>query len=134
MTAVGVFHLARPIPLIIAQVRGMRGAHVDVSSMLLWLGIAAVVVGGVVAGAILMHRAAVKRQKNSHPGLFDALCKVHNFQRSQRSLLLQVVRVRNMPFPAQIFTEPKWTSPKSLPAALKNNAAELAKLHKALFS
>ena len=134
MSAVGVFHLARPIPMLLAQSRGAHGQQVDVGSMLLWLGIAAVVIGGISLGAFLAHRAAVQRRKSSHPGLFDALCKVHNLDRSQKSLLQQVVRARNMAYPGQMFTEPKWMNPKSLPASLQGKAAELANLHQVLFN
>lgn len=134
MSAFGVFHLARPIPTLLAQSRGAHGQQVDVGSMLLWLGIAVVVIGGISLGAFLAHRAAVKRQTNSHPGLFDALCKVHNLDRGQKSLLQHVVRARNMTYPGQVFTEPKWTNPKSLPAALRGKAAELGNLHQVLFN
>ncbi len=133
MTAPGVFHLARPIPMLLAQSRGAR-QQVDVGTMLLWLGIATVVIGGISLGMIFAHRAAVQRRKNSHPGLFDALCKVHNLDRGQKSLLQQVVRARNMTFPGQVFTEPKWLNPKSLPGVLQGKATELGNLRRLLFN
>ncbi|MDZ7620395.1 MAG: hypothetical protein U1E05_25615 [Patescibacteria group bacterium] len=148
MTTAGVFHLACPVPDalaqapsllgqvpgLLAQARGPQSPQVDVGSMLLMLGIASVVIGGVSLGIFFAHRASVKRQKDSHPGLFNALCKVHNLDRGQKSLLSQVVRARNTTYPAQVFTEPKWTNPKSLPASLAGKAADVAKLHQALFN
>lgn len=120
------------VPWLAAQTRGVQH-QVAVGPMLLWLGVAALAVGGVSVGAYLAHRAALRRRLNSHPGLFDGLCKTHQLARGHKSLLWQVARVQNVPYPAQVFTEPKWTHPKTLPAALQPKAAELGKLHKKLF-
>ncbi len=119
------------VPLL-GQVRRPH-AQVDVASMLLWLGIAAVTIAVASVGAYLAHRAAQRRRFNSHPGLFDALCKLHQLNRAQRALLQQVVHVRKTACPGQIFTDPTWLTCKTLPAALQSKSADLEKLHRTLF-
>ncbi len=121
------------VPWLVGQGRIAHGQQVDAGPILLLLGVAAVVIAGVSVGAYLAHHAAVRRRLNSHPGLFDGLCKVHGLDRGQRALLLQVVRARNVPYPGQVFTEPNWMHPKSLPSPLQAKTAELSKLHKKLF-
>ena len=101
--------------------------------MLLWLGAGAAAIGAISVAAYCAHRAALRRQTNSHPGLFDALCQVHQLDRSQRRLLRQVVRVRNLAYAGQVFTEPGRLHPKTLPASFRARTAELAKLNKTLF-
>ncbi|MDY0165263.1 MAG: hypothetical protein RBS80_01885 [Thermoguttaceae bacterium] len=134
MTFVEVLQLANPVQHVFGQVRGGGySQQVDVGSMLLWLGIAAVATAAVSVAVFFSHRAALRRRLNSHSGLFDGLCRVHNLTRGQRVLLRQIVQVHTPTYPCQVFTEPIWTHPQSLPAALRGKAADLGKLHKKLF-
>ena len=133
MTMLRVLQVTDGFPSLLSYSRGGHTQQVDLGSMLLWLATAGVAIGAISIAVYLAHRAAVRRRLNSHPGLFDALCKVHNLPRSQRTLLRQVVRVRNMAPPGLVFIEPDWLNPETLPADLRGKAAELRKLHKRLF-
>ncbi len=128
-----VLQMAPPLPLASLFGQTPHGQQVDVGSMLLWLGMAAAAIGTISVAVYFAHRAALRRRLNSHPGLFDALCKVHQLDRGQRTLLRQIVRVRNMRYPGQIFTEPGWMNPKTLPATLQDKRAELGNLYHKLF-
>ncbi len=133
MMCLPILDSAHWMPPLVAQARGPHGQQVDIGSMLLWLGAGAAAIGAISVAAYFAHRAALRRRTNSHTGLFDALCQVHQLDRSQRSLLRQVVRVRSMPYPGQVFTEPGRLNPTTLPASLQAKAPDLAKLNKTLF-
>jgi len=129
-----VLALIHPLFFLVGRARGPHGQHADVGSMFLWLAVAAAVIGAISVGAYYAHRAALQRRLNSHPALFDALCKVHRLNRGERALLRQVVRAQNMTFPSQVFTEPGWGAARPLPADLRSKASELARLQEKLFA
>lgn len=134
MTFIEALQLAHPVQHVFGQVHGGGySQQVDVGSMLLWLGIATIVTGAVSVAVFFSHRAALRRRLNSHPGLFDGLCRVHSLTRGQRALLRQIVQVRTPTYPCQVFTDPVWTHPQSVPAVLRGRAGDLGKLHKKLF-
>lgn len=120
--------------VLFGQVRRGYGQQADTAAMVLWLGIALAAVGIVSVAVYFAHRAAIRRRLNSHPRLFDALCKLHRLPRHQRILLRQVVRARNMAYPAQVFIEPGCLDVRTLPEPLRGSVAELGKMNKKLFS
>ena len=128
-----VVPFAHSFLFLIAQAVGPHAQQADVGAMVLWLGVAAAVIGAVSVGAYYAHRAALRRRLNSHPALFHALCRVHQLNRGERTLLWQVVRAQNRAYPGQVFTEPGWGAGQRLPAELRAKAAEVAKLHNKLF-
>jgi len=133
MTANRVLQLAFSHPLLLGQTGTLRGPQTEVGPMLLWLGLAGLAIGALSTTAYYLHRAALQRRLNSHPGLFDALCTLHGLDRGQKTLLRQLVRTRNPVYPAQVFTEPQWLESERLPAGLRAKKADLDKMHKMLF-
>ncbi len=133
MTMLRFLQVADSFPSLLSYSRGGYSQQADVGAMLLWLGIAGVAIGVISMAAYLAHRAALRRRLNSHAGLFDAMCKLHNLPRSQRTVLRQIIRARNIAVPSLVFIEPGWLNPQTLPPAFRSKAAELGKLRKKLF-
>lgn len=133
MTILRLLRVTNYFPTLLSYSRGVHSHQSDVGSMLVWLGIAGVAIGAISMAAYLAHRAALRRRLNSHAGLFDAMCKLHNLPRSQRTVLRQIIRARNIAVPGLVFIEPGWLNPQTLPPAFRSKAAELGKLRKKLF-
>ena len=111
-----------------------RAGRVDAGQALMLLAIA----GGMIAVVCLAIRfgSRLQRQRrlSSHGSLFRGLCRTHGLDHRARGLLKQVARQHKLAQPARLFTEPKWLEPGSLPGALRERAAELAKLRNRLFA
>lgn len=89
---------------VLAQVYSRTGP--DAETVLFWLVLAAVLIGGSCGVAWFAKRASHRRY--SHPALFRQLCRVHELDRASCALLKRAVTQLRLTQPAQIFVEPKW--------------------------
>jgi len=102
--------------------------------VLVYLGIAVVVIAVLCAGIYALNRMAHTRRFNSHSSLFSGLCQTHGLDRSDRVLLKSLVAFHNLDYPSRVFSEPQWLTPDRLPPALKSNEEQIRTLHKRLFT
>ncbi len=105
----------------------------DSGMAVVWLLVAAVVIGVVVAGLVLANRAAQRRRTNSHPGLFAGLCLHHKLDRNRRNLLKALGQAHRVRYAARVFLDPTLFDPKRLPPALQARKQEILALRKQLF-
>ncbi len=110
---------------------GRRGA--SSGEVLIYLAVAAAVIGIVMAAVYVGGKQAHARRFNSHASLFTGLCQTHKIDRSGRALLKSLATFHNLAQPARLFCEPQWLSPDHVPPAMKKNEAEIAKLYSQLF-
>jgi hypothetical protein len=108
-------------------------AKTDSGAALVWLLVAAVVIGVVVAGLVLANRAAQRRRTNSHPGLFAGLCLHHKLDRNRRNLLKALGQAHRVRYAARVFLDPTLFDPKRLPPALRSRKEEILALRQQLF-
>jgi len=121
-----------PAAPLLADLYGRRSS-IDTTSLLIWLGLAVLIIGVVCAAAIVAHRAAKKFKHNSHQGLFFGLCKAHQLGRKERALLGQLARAHNTRFPGEVFINPNYLHPKKLPGSMKAKQQEVGRLYMRLF-
>jgi hypothetical protein len=103
------------------------------SSIIIWAGVAAVVVVAAVAAFWLAPRLMGRQGRNSQAGLFAGLCKVHELPRNSRTLLTQLAASYGLAMPSRIFTEPRWLEPNANNSLSRSRAAELAAIRELLF-
>ncbi len=108
-------------------------ARADSSKALIWLVVAAVVIGGVVGILALANRAAHRRRTNSHPGLFASLCQHHKLDRNCRNLLKALGQAHRVRYAARVFLDPNLFDPKQLPPALRSQKKDILALRQKLF-
>lgn len=97
------------------------------------LGIAAAVIAAVCAALAFYSRWSHKQKHDSHSGLFCELCKTHELDRKQSSLLKQVAKLFRMTQPAQLFSQPKWLSSGQLGTKMPGREDDLKALRDILF-
>ena len=119
--------------LFAARSSGRRRGAVSTSEMLLYLGIAVVVIVVVCLSVYCGSRWSHWRQFKSPAGLFLGLCKVHALDRRTQALLKQIARHHNLPQPARLFTEPKWLDPTALKGPMASRARQISELRSRLF-
>ncbi len=112
---------------------GRHRGGADAGQAIAYLMIAAVVIAGVCLAIYFGSRILNRRRHYSHGALFSGLCQIHGLDRTARGLLRQLARSRQIPHPAQVFTEPKWLDPGGLPAAMRPQARKVAALRNRLF-
>ncbi len=105
----------------------------DSGKALIWLLVAAVIIGVIVGGLTLATRVAHRRRTNSHPGLFAGLCRHHNLDRNRRNLLKSLGQAHRVRYAARVFLDPSLFDPKRLPPALRARKDEILALRKQLF-
>jgi hypothetical protein len=108
-------------------------SRTDSEDMLVWLIVAAVLIGGIVGGLVLATRAAHRRRTNSHAGLFASLCQHHKLDRNRRNLLKAIGQAHRVRYAARVFLDPALFDPKCLPPALRAKKAEILALRQQLF-
>jgi len=108
-----------------------RGA--DTGEVLLYLGIAVVVIGGVCGVLYAFNRHRQAQRFKSHSSLFTSLCQRHELDRAARTLLKQIASHHNVKYPAQVFIEPKLFEPNNLNASLRSQGLQIASLRNQLF-
>ncbi len=105
----------------------------DSGKALIWLLVAAVIIGAIVGGMTLATRLAHRRRTNSHPGLFAGLCQHHNLDRNRRNLLKALGQAHRVRYAARVFLDPALFDPKRLPPALRAKKDEILALRQQLF-
>ena len=108
-------------------------AQADSSEALVWLLVAAVVIGGIVGALVLVNRAVHRRRTNSHSGLFASLCQHHKLDRNRRNLLKALGQAHRVRYAARVFLDPTLFEPKRLPPALRARKDEILALRQQLF-
>lgn len=108
-------------------------ASADSGEVMVWLLVAAVVIGAVVAALVLVNRAVHKRRTNSHAGLFAGLCQHHKLDRNRRNLLKALGQAHRVRYPARVFLDPTLFDPKRLPPGLRAKKDEILALRQQLF-
>jgi hypothetical protein len=101
----------------------------------LWAyGVVALVAGFVALIVVqLRNRNDMTKRCDNPWKLFRELCLVHNLDRTNQRLLVQVTRARGFEQPAQVFLNPASFEPTGLPPSLRDKAEQLAKLRSLLF-
>ena len=108
-------------PILLAAGRRIsRRSSADSGDVLMYLGIAVVVVGGLCAAIYFANRAAQARRFNSHSSLFAGLCKTHDIDKAGRALLKSMAAFHQLEHPARLFCEPQWLAVDHLPNAMKS--------------
>lgn len=115
--------------LVVASAR----AKADSGEAMMWLLVAAVIIGAIVAGMMLINQAAHRRRTNSHPGLFAGLCQHHKLDRNRRNLLKALGHAHRVRYAARVFLDPTLFDPKRLPPALRSRTDEILALRRQLF-
>ena len=118
-------------PILLAA--GRNRAQGDAGQMLVWLLVAGGTIGVVCGALVVVNRIVRARKGYSHPGLFNALCKLHALDRNARRLLKQIAQFHGLTAPARVFTEPGWLDPASLGGQFKSQTADLGKVRSLLF-
>jgi hypothetical protein len=76
-----------------------------------------------------------KRQTfNSPRALFRTLCKAHNLDRPQRTLLKQLAKHHKVSLPARLFLETQWFDLETLSPALRERQHEIESIRALLFA
>ncbi len=112
--------------------RGRR-AVLTRSDALVWVGIVLAVVVAFVVLSRLMMRQERRRRYHSPRALFKQLCKAHNIQRAERSLLLKLAQFRQVELPTQLFFESQHFDPQTLDNRFHDDLPRLAELRTTLF-
>jgi hypothetical protein len=101
----------------------------------LWAyGVVALVAGIVALIVVQLRNRNDMSQRCDNPWkLFRELCLVHNLDRANQRLLVQVTRARGFEQPAQVFLNPASFEPMGLPPSLRDKAEQLARLRSLLF-
>jgi len=100
----------------------------------LLLSTLAIVLGLALIGGLLhLANRVVHRWRNSHPGLFYDLCRLHGLNAGSRRLLRHVAQHHRLAQPARLFTEPQWLDPARLGGPLRLRSAEVSALRSRLF-
>lgn len=89
-------------------------------------------------GVILGVAIYLRKQREGTPfrnprRLWGDLCRLHQLDRPQRSLLMQVARAHQLDDPAELFIEPRYLCAERLSADFKKQAAQIDVLRKRLF-
>ena len=100
-------------------------ASADSGEVMVWLLVAAVVIGVVVAALVVVNRAIHKRRTSSHAGLFAGLCQHHKLDRNRRNLLKALGQAHRVRYPARVFLDPTLFDPKRLPPGLQGKKEEI---------
>lgn len=124
-------NLSLSTPVLFAA-RGRRGGA-DTGEVLLYMAIAAVVIGVVCGVLYAVNRHRHTQRFNSHASLFNGLCERHELNRSARALLKQIAGHHKLKYPARVFIEPKLFDPNGLGGSLKSQGLQVAALRNQLF-
>ena len=108
-------------------------SEADTGQMMVWSVAAGCIIAVVCGGLLLYTKMAHKRRTNSHPGLFQGLCELHQLDRGSRRLLKQAVQFHNLTPPSRVFTEPGWLDPAKLGAEFQPQVKALKQLGNRLF-
>ena len=106
----------------------------ETGEIIFWLFIFGVSIGIICSISYAATQFANHWKYNSHPSLFYSLCRVHDIDRGNRSLLKQVIRHHGITQPARIFTEPQWLDPAKLGKSFEAKAQQLLTLRKRFFA
>ena len=98
-----------------------------------YLGILAGLLAVVSAIVYVVNYFGHRRRYNSHPALFQSLCRLHALDRSERALLKQAARGHRLKHPAAVFIDPRWLDPSKPPPKLQGRVPDLAAVRKRLF-
>ena len=123
-----------PVATLLAVEESLPAQRADTRHMMVWLLVAAAVIGLVIVILVIVNRLAWHWRHKSHRGLFWGLCKVHGLDAGSRRLLKRVVRFHRLRQPARLFVEPKWLDPAGLGPGFRPDAVALAKLRNSLFN
>ena len=121
-------------PVVFAAERSIRANKADTGQMLVWLLVAAAVIGVVCVVLAVANHLARRWRYNSHPALFYKLCKIHGLDPGKRRLLKRGERFHRLAQPGRVFVEPQWLDPTNLGASFREQAAELVAIRKGVFS
>ncbi len=124
--------LREPV-LFAARGVGRRRGGADTGEVLLYMAIAAMVIGAVCGVLYAFNRHRHRQRFNSHSSLFTGLCERHNLDRTARTLLKRIASHHNLKYPAQVFIEPKLLDPNGLGDSLRSQGLHVAALRNQLF-
>lgn len=126
------FSLSGPVLFAARGARRRRGGA-DTGEVLLYLAIAAVVIGVICGTLYAVSRYRLRQRFNSHSSLFTGLCQRHELDRGAQSLLKQIAGHHNLKHPARVFIEPKLFDPNGLGGSLRSQGLQVAALRNQLF-
>ncbi|MBN2295755.1 MAG: hypothetical protein JXM70_25205 [Pirellulales bacterium] len=106
----------------------------ETGEIFFWLVIFGVFIGIICVVSYAATQFTHKWKYNSHPSLFYSLCRIHDIDRSTRSMLKQVIRHHGMTQPARLFTEPQWLDPAKLGKAFEAKSQQILALRKRIFA
>lgn len=118
-------------PCLLVAAKPSAGA--STTTIVVSLGVAVALIAAVCGGLAFYSRWSHKQKHDSHSGLFCELCKAHELDRKQGTLLKQVAKLFRMTQPAQLFSQPKWLSSGQLSAKMPGRQDDLKALRDVLF-